>query len=141
VTPPADSGQDGQLPPDAPPREVGVDDPAGPYAGRMFRLAGLVLLLFVGFRLLLLATLDADLTAFDRVRDLAGSAGGRLVASVALLALLYHALDGIRITFVESWARLARADRWLRPLTVFLTVALWIPGAVLVFRPLIEDRL
>jgi succinate dehydrogenase/fumarate reductase cytochrome b subunit len=70
---------------------------------------------------------------------LQGNAVVRLVLAIVLVAALFHALNGLRITFTAMAPRAARHDQGLRSWVQFLTFAVGIPAAFVVCWPSISE--
>lgn len=93
------------------------------------------------FAFLVLHIFDVSLYAFssslyDNVHQLYGSPVMRLFECALLLALLFHALNGLRVVAIDVWdLGAAQAARMLTGVVV-LTVVLTAAGSVVILRPL-----
>jgi succinate dehydrogenase cytochrome b subunit len=117
-------------------------DPAGRWSTRRHRLSGFVVLVWALWIVVQLVVLRVDPLRFDQLHDWSGALGARLAACAVLAALLYHALDGLRIVVLESVRVPGPRLRGLVDATVlFLWLALGVPAATVVLWPAIEGRL
>ena len=94
---------------------------------------------FLVFMFLLLHIVDVSLVShpkvYDEVHAVYGNVLLRLFEVGLLFALLYHALNGLRIVLVDFFPEAVRVQTRLFAGVVFLTLAAGIPGAVVILRP------
>lgn len=115
-----------------------ASDPAGRWSSRWHRATGLVLSAYLLFYLVQLAFLRRNPTTFDRMTGWSASLGARLVAAGVVTALVFHALDGLRIVVLEVVGASSRAARRSRHVVVFATALSVLPLAALVLRPCVS---
>ena len=101
---------------------------------------------FLVFFFLLLHIVDVSLINFndgelyDEVHELYGNVFLRLFECGLLLALLYHALNGLRIVIVDFFPKAVRSERTLTAWVVFLTLAAGIPGCFVILKPWLDGN-
>ena len=108
----------------------------GQWAWVAHRLTGLGVLLF-----LLIHILDTGLVLFgpevyDKVIKIYTHPVFRVSEVGLAAAVIYHALNGIRITVLDFWPELSRRHRELFYGVVALFVVLFLPSAYLMLKPL-----
>ena len=109
---------------------------AGQWAWILHRLTGLGVLLF-----LLIHILDTGLVLFgpavyDRVVKLYTHPLFRIGEVGLAAAVLFHALNGIRITILDFWPELSGRQQEFFYAVVALFVVLFVPSAYLMLKPL-----
>lgn len=82
-----------------------------------------------------LVVLGRDRSAFNRLADLAGNVGARVVLVAAVVAAIHHTFDGLRVAVTDLVPSWRAHDRGLRLLTRFSLPALGIPAAVVILWP------
>ncbi|MGQ0743692.1 MAG: succinate dehydrogenase, cytochrome b556 subunit [Acidimicrobiales bacterium] len=106
----------------------------GQWAFVAHRVSGIMVFCF-----LLLHIVDVSLIrwpdVYDRVHRLYGTPLLRAFEVGLLFALLFHALNGIRLIAVDSFPdRLGARHRWLRTVVLATAIA-GIPGAIVIMAP------
>ena len=111
--------------------------PTTPYRGKSgqwafiaHRITGFFLLLHV-----VDVSLVQDKRLYNEVHALYGNVVMRFIEVGLLFALVYHALNGLRIVLIDFFPEAVRGDKTLFSVVVFLTLAAGIPGAVVIMRP------
>lgn len=112
---------------------------SGQWAFVLHRITG-----FLVFFFLLLHIVDVSLVhkpaLYDEVHALYGNILLRLFECGLLFALLYHALNGLRIVLIDFFPEGVRNQEALYYGVVFLTIAAGLPGSYVILRPWIEGR-
>ncbi|MGH2703851.1 MAG: succinate dehydrogenase, cytochrome b556 subunit [Actinomycetota bacterium] len=108
----------------------------GMWSWILHRGSGLAVL---GF--LYLHILDTSLVGFgeehyNRFVSVYKQAFIRPLEVILVAAVLYHAFNGIRVILIDFWAKGARYQRQLAQAQIALTVALFVPAAVMMLRPI-----
>jgi len=99
---------------------------------------------FLVFMFLLLHVVDVSLINFrggelyDEVHELYGNVLLRLFEVGLLFALLFHALNGIRIILVDFFPGMVRKQQVLSAWVIGLTLAAGIPGGFIIMKPWLE---
>jgi succinate dehydrogenase hydrophobic anchor subunit len=105
---------------------------------RWGRVAALVSLLYVAWYVIGLVVLQRSPGAYNALNRFSGGVGMRILLCGVLLAVLYHLLDGLRVTALDAIPRLAPHEVVLRTTVRFLLLAAWIPASVAVLWPAIR---
>ena len=99
---------------------------------------------FLVFMFLMLHIVDVSLVQnkqlYNSVHALYGNVFFRLFEVGLLFALIFHALNGLRIVLIDFFPDAIRADKTLFAVVVFLTLAAGIPGGYIILRPFIEGH-
>jgi succinate dehydrogenase cytochrome b556 subunit len=76
--------------------------------------------------------------AFTSLHEAYGSLGGRVVIGIVLVAVVFHAFDGLRRLLEELRPSLVPRDERLRAGVAFATAAVSVPGVVAVLWPAVR---
>jgi succinate dehydrogenase / fumarate reductase cytochrome b subunit len=99
---------------------------------------------FLVFMFLLLHVVDVSLVQdkhlYNEVHAVYGNVVLRIFEVGLLFALVFHALNGLRIVLIDFFPDAIRADKTLFAVVVFLTLAAGIPGGYIILRPFIEGH-
>lgn len=99
---------------------------------------------FLVFAFLLLHIVDVSLVRwpalYDDVHRLYGNVLLRMFEVGLLFALLFHAFNGLRIIAVDFFPGAVGNQRSLLAVAVGLTLALGVPGAVVIMWPFLAGR-
>jgi succinate dehydrogenase / fumarate reductase cytochrome b subunit len=100
---------------------------------------------FLIFFFLLLHIVDVSLVRwpalYDDVHAVYGNAVLRVFEVGLLFALLFHALNGLRIVAVDFFPGAVANERRLLTAAVVLTLAMGVPGAWVIMKPFVEGWL
>jgi succinate dehydrogenase / fumarate reductase, cytochrome b subunit len=100
---------------------------------------------FLVFFFLLLHVVDVSLVSrpelYDEVHALYGNVLLRLFEVGLLGALVFHALNGVRIVMVDFFPGAIRNEKSMLSAVVFLTVVLTLVGGWVIMKPFIEGRI
>lgn len=108
------------------------------WAWILHRVTGLGVLLFLSIHILETFTLSLGPDFYDHTMELYNTVFFRVAEIGLLFAVLYHAINGTRITVQDFWPALWRHERvlvWVGfaiVLAVFIPLAIW--GLLPVFR-------
>ena len=99
---------------------------------------------FLVFMFLMLHVVDVSLVQdkhlYNEVHAVYGNVVLRLFEVGLLFALVFHALNGLRIILIDFFPDAIRRDKALFGVVVFLTLAAGIPGGYVILRPFIEGH-
>ena len=99
---------------------------------------------FLVFFFLLLHIIDVSLIArpelYDEVHEVYGNVLLRLFEVGLLAALLYHALNGLRIVLVDFFPEAIRSERAVFAVVLFLTTALTVVGGYVIMKPWLDGQ-
>ncbi len=122
------------------PRATVYRGKSGQWAFVLHRTTG-----FLVFFFLLLHIVDVSLVSdpelYDEVHEVYGNVLLRLFEVGLLLALLFHALNGLRIVLIDFFPRAVPNERRLFSAVVFLTMAAGLPGGYVIMEPFIDGRI
>ena len=121
--------------------------PTMPYRGKSGQWAFL-LHRFTGFGVfmfLLLHIVDVSLVQdrrlYNEVHALYGNIFMRVFEVGLLFALIFHALNGLRIVLIDFFPDAVRRDKSLFGVVLFMTLAAGIPGAFIILRPWLDGNI
>lgn len=100
------------------------------------RLSGVGIFGFLCLHLVDVSLFAVSPDLYDEVHHLYGTAVMRIFECGLLLALLFHALNGLRLVAVDTWDLGAVPASRLLNGVVVLTAVLTIAGSVVILRPL-----
>jgi succinate dehydrogenase / fumarate reductase cytochrome b subunit len=120
--------------------------PIAPYRGKSgqwafisHRITG-----FLVFMFLLLHVVDVSLVQdkhlYNEVHAVYGNVVLRVFEVSLLFALVFHALNGLRIVLIDFFPDAIRREKTFLGVVVFLTLAAGIPGGYVILRPFIEGH-
>ena len=100
------------------------------------RMSGVAILAVVVLHIIDIFLVGANPDAYDELLAFYASVPGRLLEVLLGAALLYHALNGLRIIIIDLWPRMTTYHRqiWWASWVIFVGVGL--PGAFIILRPL-----
>ena len=114
---------------------------SGQWAFVLHRVSGFLVFMFLLLHIIDVSLINIDTELYNEVHELYGNVLLRVFEIGLLLALLFHALNGIRIVLVDFFPGMVRNERKLYAVVVFLTLAAGIPGGYIILRPFIEGTL
>ena len=99
---------------------------------------------FLVFMFLLLHVVDVSLVQdkhlYNEVHAVYGNVVLRVFEVTLLFALVFHALNGLRIILIDFFPEAVRNDKKLFGVVLFLTLAAGIPGGYVILRPFLEGH-
>lgn len=98
------------------------------------RITGVLVFFFLFVHVLDTALVRVSPDAYDRVIDTYKSPIVNLMEVGLVGAVLYHALNGVRIILVDFWAKGPRHQRTMLWLIVGVWLALMVPGAFFMLK-------
>ncbi|MGZ6269629.1 MAG: succinate dehydrogenase, cytochrome b556 subunit [Candidatus Limnocylindrales bacterium] len=107
----------------------------GMLAWAFHRISGVAIWLFVVLHVIDIYLVGGDPKAYDTILKVYASLPGRIMETLLGAALLYHALNGLRIIAMDFWPALTVYHRqiWYASWVIFVGVGL--PGAFLILKP------
>jgi succinate dehydrogenase / fumarate reductase cytochrome b subunit len=112
----------------------------GMLAWAFHRLSGLAIWLFVVVHIIDIYLAGDDPKAYDTILQVYASPPGRIGEVLLGAALLYHALNGLRIVVMDFWPRLTHYQRGLWWACWIIFFGLGLPGAFIILRPIFGAR-
>ncbi len=98
------------------------------------RITGVLVFFFLFVHVLDTALVRVSPDAYDRVIDTYKSPIVNLMEVGLVGAVLYHALNGVRIILVDFWAKGPRHQRTMLWLIIGVWLALMVPGAFFMLK-------
>jgi succinate dehydrogenase / fumarate reductase cytochrome b subunit len=113
----------------------------GSWAFVFHRISGVGVWLFIVLHVIDIWLAGSNPAAYDDLLAFYASPLGRLMEVLLGAALLYHALNGMRILIMDLWPSMTVHHRklWWGSWAIFVIVG--VPAAVLMLRPLWKDAL
>lgn len=107
----------------------------GMLAWAFHRISGIGIFLFVVLHVVDIYLVGGNPELYDEVLAFYASLPGRILEVVLGAALLYHALNGLRIIIIDFWPAMTVYHRqlWWGSWIVFIVVG--VPGALIILRP------
>jgi succinate dehydrogenase / fumarate reductase, cytochrome b subunit len=107
----------------------------GMLAWAFHRISGVGIFAFIVLHIIDIYLVGGNPELYDEVLEFYGSLPGRLMEVVLGGALLYHALNGLRIIILDLWPSLTVFHRamWWAMWVIF--IVLGVPGALIIMRP------
>ncbi|HET7027193.1 MAG TPA: succinate dehydrogenase, cytochrome b556 subunit [Candidatus Limnocylindrales bacterium] len=108
----------------------------GMLAWAFHRISGVAIWAFVVLHVIDIYLVGGDPKAYDQILQIYASPLGRVGEALLGAALLYHALNGLRIIAMDFWPPLTQYHRiiWYANWIVFAAVGL--PVAFIILRPI-----
>jgi succinate dehydrogenase cytochrome b subunit len=110
----------------------------GMLAWAFHRISGIAVWAFVVLHVIDIYLVGGNPEAYDELLAIYASPIGRVLEALLGAALLYHALNGLRVIVMDFWPPLTRYHRqiWYICWTIFVVVGL--PVAYIILRPIWE---
>ena len=107
----------------------------GMLAWAFHRISGVAIWLFVVLHVVDIYLVGGDPTAYDSILKVYASLPGRIMEVLLGAALLYHALNGLRILIIDLWPSMTIHHRFLWYASWAIFVVVGIPAAYIILRP------
>jgi succinate dehydrogenase / fumarate reductase cytochrome b subunit len=112
---------------------------SGQWAFVLHRITG-----FLVFFFLLLHVIDVSLISrpklYNEVHQVYGNVLLRVFEVGLLAALLYHALNGLRIVLVDFFPEAIKSERTVFAVVMFVTAALSVVGGYVIMKPFFQGH-
>jgi len=110
----------------------------GMLAWAFHRISGVAIWLFIVLHVIDIYLVGGDPKAYNTILQVYASTPGRLMEILLGAALLYHALNGMRILIIDLWPAMTSYHRvlWYGSWIVFVVVGL--PGAYIILEPVLR---
>ncbi|MGZ3587401.1 MAG: succinate dehydrogenase, cytochrome b556 subunit [Candidatus Limnocylindrales bacterium] len=108
----------------------------GMLAWAFHRISGVAIWAFVVLHVFDIYLVGGDPKAYNTILQIYASPIGRVMETLLGAALLYHALNGLRIIIMDFWPRMTHYHRqmWYGSWIIFFAVG--VPGAFLILKPI-----
>ena len=110
----------------------------GMLAWAFHRISGVAVWAFVILHVIDIYLVGGNPEAYDELLAIYASPIGRVLETLLGAALLYHALNGLRIIVMDFWPALTRFHRQLWYLVWVVFVAIGLPVAWIILKPIWE---
>ena len=110
----------------------------GMLAWAFHRISGVAVWAFVILHVIDIYLVGGNPEAYDELLAIYASPIGRVLEALLGAALLYHALNGLRIIVMDFWPALTRFHRQLWYLVWIIFVAIGLPVAWVILKPIWE---
>ena len=110
----------------------------GQYSWLLHRVTGVAIILFLFAHVVDTAVVGWGPDAYNRVASVYHNPFVRLLELGLVAAVLYHSINGVRITLIDFFPRLTRHARALGVATVLLFVAAMIPITLIMGSAIID---
>ncbi len=117
------------------PLELRYRPRAGMVAWAFHRISGVGIFLFFLLHVVDIYLVGSNPGLYDEVLAFYASVAGRILETVLGAALLYHALNGLRIVIIDLWPAMTIYHRQLWWGTWIIFIGLGVPGALIILRP------
>ena len=107
----------------------------GMFAWAFHRISGIGIFAFVVLHVVDIYLVGGNHALYDDVLRFYASVPGRLLETVLGAALLYHALNGLRIVILDLWPAMTVYQRQLWWGTWIIFISVGVPGALIILRP------
>ncbi len=113
----------------------------GTVAWLFHRISGLAIWAFLVLHVLDIYLVGDNPGAYDDILRFYASPVGRVLEVLLGAALLYHALNGLRIVIIDLWPSMAQYHKVLWRASWVIFILLGLPGAAIILLPLYRDSL
>lgn len=113
----------------------------GTVAWAFHRISGIAVWAFVVLHVVDIYLVGGDPRAYDELLRFYASPAGRILEVLLGAALLYHALNGMRIIIIDLWPAMTVHHRKIWWANWLIFVGLGLPGAAIILLPLYRDQL
>ncbi len=107
----------------------------GMLAWAFHRISGIGIFAFVVLHVVDIYLVGGNPELYDEVLAFYASIPGRLLEVVLGAALLYHALNGLRIIIIDLWPAMTVYHRQLWWASWIIFIGVGVPGALIILRP------
>ena len=111
---------------------------SGQWAFVLHRITGFLVFFFLLLHVIDVSLINIDPDLYNEVHDLYGNVMLRLFEVGLLAALVYHALNGLRIVMIDFFPGAIRNEKAMFTVVLFLSVVLTAVGGFIILRPFLE---
>jgi succinate dehydrogenase / fumarate reductase cytochrome b subunit len=105
------------------------------------RITGVLIFFFLFAHVLDTALVRVSPNSYDRVADIYKNPVVNVLEVVLVGAVLYHALNGIRVTLVDFWTKGARYSKQMLWAALAVWVVLMVPAAYFMLEHMVKQYL
>ena len=108
----------------------------GMIAWAFHRISGVAIWAFVVLHVIDIYLVGGDPKAYDTILQVSASPPGRVMETLLGAALLYHALNGLRIIIMDFWPAFTRYQKILWRVNWVIFAVVGLPVAVVILKPI-----
>jgi succinate dehydrogenase / fumarate reductase cytochrome b subunit len=108
----------------------------GMIAWAFHRISGVAIWAFVVLHVIDIYLVGGDPKAYDTILQIYASPPGRVMETLLGAALLYHALNGLRIIIMDFWPAFTRYHKLLWRINWVIFAIVGLPVAVVILKPI-----
>ncbi len=110
----------------------------GQWAFVTHRVTGFLVFMFLLLHIVDVSLVNIDADLYDEVHELYGNIVLRLFEVGLLFALVFHALNGLRIVVLDFFPGAIAKERTMTVIVVVVTILAVVPGGYIIIRPWLE---
>ena len=111
---------------------------SGQWAFVLHRITGFLVFFFLLLHVVDVSLINIDADLYNEVHDLYGNVMLRLFEVGLLAALIYHALNGVRIVMIDFFPGAIRSEKRMFTVVLFLSIVLTAVGGFIIMKPFLE---
>ncbi|MBI3257657.1 MAG: succinate dehydrogenase, cytochrome b556 subunit [Actinobacteria bacterium] len=110
----------------------------GQWAFVTHRVTGFLVFMFLLLHIVDVSLVNIDADLYNEVHELYGNIVLRLFEVGLLFALVFHALNGLRIVVLDFFPGAIAKERTMTVIVVVVTILAVVPGGYIIIRPWLE---
>lgn len=122
------------------PDQIVYKGKTGQWAFVTHRVTGFLVFMFLLLHIVDVSLVNIDPDLYDEVHELYGNILLRLFEVGLLFALVFHALNGLRIVILDFFPGMITKERNMTLIVVFITLAVTLPGGFIIIKPWLEGN-
>jgi succinate dehydrogenase / fumarate reductase, cytochrome b subunit len=111
---------------------------SGQWAFVLHRITGFLVFMFLLLHVVDVSLINIDTDLYNEVHDLYGNVLLRLFEVGLLAALVFHALNGLRIVMIDFFPGAIKNEKVMFTIVLFFSVILTAVGGFIIMRPFLE---
>lgn len=111
---------------------------SGQWAFVMHRITGFLVFMFLLLHVVDVSLINIDTKLYNEVHELYGNILLRLFEVGLLAALLFHAMNGLRIVMIDFFPGAIRNEKVMFRIVIFVSVVLTAVGGFVILKPFLE---
>lgn len=120
------------------PDQVVYKGKTGQWAFVTHRVTGFLVFMFLLLHIIDVSLVNIDADLYDEVHELYGNIVLRLFEVGLLFALVFHALNGLRIVVLDFFPGAITKERSMTAIVVVLTILAVVPGGYIIIKPWLD---
>jgi succinate dehydrogenase / fumarate reductase cytochrome b subunit len=111
---------------------------SGQWAFVLHRISGFLVFMFLLLHVVDVSLINIDTKLYNEVHELYGNILLRLFEVGLLAALLFHAMNGLRIVMIDFFPGAIKSEKVMFSIVLFFTVIGTAVGGFIIVRPFLE---